>query len=164
MIARAAGLLLALCLACAGPAAASGSDSLYGATLTAPGGQPLALAQYRGKPLLVNFWARWCAPCRAEIPELIELRAAYGKRGLNVIGIGIEEDGEAVADFLKAYEVSYPVGLGKEKGLWLMQALGNSRSALPFTLAIDRKGEIVMRKLGRFTKADFEQIADRLLQ
>lgn len=164
MIARAAALLAVLWLAGAGPAAAAGSDSLFGATLTTPAGQPLALAEYRGKPLLINFWARWCAPCRAEIPELVELRAAYAKRGLNVIGIGVEENGEAIADFLKAYEVNYPVGLGKEKALWLMQALGNSRSALPFTLAIDRRGEIVMRKLGRFTKADFEQIADRLLQ
>lgn len=153
---------LSFALACGG-ALADGPDSLYAATLPAPDGKPVALEQYRGKPLLLNFWARWCAPCRTEIPELSKLQATYGKRGLKVLGIGIEDDGEAVKDFLKAYEVDYPVLLGKDKGLWLMQALGNARGMLPFTLVIDRNGQVVMRKFGVFKASDFETLAPTLL-
>lgn len=157
-------LALVAGLAIAAGASAADSETLFAATLTQPDGRPLALADYRGKPLLVNFWARWCGPCRNEIPELVELGKAQAGRGLVVLGIGVEDDGAAVADFLKAYAVDYPVGLGRDKGIWLLQALGNSAAALPFTLAIDRRGEIVMRKLGPFTRDDFAQIAERLLR
>ena len=155
---------LALWLGLAAGVQAGGSETLFAATLSTPDGRPLALADYRGKPLLVNFWARWCAPCRSEIPELLALRRAQAGRGLQVIGIGVEDDAAAVGDFLKAYAVDYPVGIGRDKAIWLLQTLGNSRAALPFTLAIDRRGEIVLGKLGPFTQADFAQIAERLLQ
>ncbi|THF61049.1 TlpA family protein disulfide reductase [Pseudothauera rhizosphaerae] len=143
---------------------AAGTDSLFAATLVGTDGKPAELAHYRGKPLLVNFWARWCGPCRTEMPELAALQKEYGPQGLTVLGIAVEDDPVAVREFLAAYGVDYPVALGRSKGIWLMQALGNGKAGLPFTLAIDRKGEIVVRKLGVFGKDDFESIAGRLLQ
>lgn len=143
---------------------AAGMEALFATTLAGSDSQPVTLEDYRGKPLIVNFWARWCAPCRTEIPELIKLQDGYGKQGLHVVGIAIEDDAAAVKEFLTAYGVTYPVGVGQKKGIWLMQGLGNAKALLPFTLAIDRQGEIVMRKLGPFKNADFEQVADKLLR
>ena len=138
---------------------AAGSDSLFAATLTDLDNKPAALEQYRGKPLIVNFWARWCGPCRVEIPELGKAHEKYRKQGLVVLGIGLEDQPEAVRDFMKAYEMQYPVLLAKDKGIWLMQALGNARAGLPFTVAINRKGEIVVRKLGVMKAEDIDAAA-----
>lgn len=127
---------------------AQDSGSLFAVTLTGLDEQPVAVAQWKGKPLIVNFWARWCGPCRTEIPELIKLRQEYRTKGLEVIGIGIEDKVEPVRDFAKAYEMDYPVLIGKDKGLELMRALGNTKMGLPFTVAIDRSGKVVVVKMG----------------
>ena len=123
-------------------------DALFGSTFADLNKQPQALAQWKGKPLIVNFWARWCGPCRTEIPELIKLQKRFKPRGLVVIGIGIEDQVDAVREFAKAYEMDYTVLLAKDKGLDLMQALGNPRMGLPFTVAIDRAGKVVISKMG----------------
>lgn len=160
--------MLALLLLGAGAAHASGLEALFATTLTGADGKPMALAAYKGKPLIVNFWARWCGPCRTEIPELQKAYDKYKKQGLVVIGIGLENSPEAVRDFMKAYEMNYPVGLANDvsdtKGVWLMQTLGNQRAGLPFTLVINRQGEIVTRKLGVMKAEDIEAAASALLR
>jgi len=143
---------------------AEGLDALFSATLLDTQGEPMPLAGFRGKPLIVQFWARWCVPCREEFPELIRLEKRYKKRGLVVLGIALEEDPVAVREFLAAYEVRYPVALSREQGLSLLDALGNDKSVLPFTLLIDRRGEVVLRKYGVFKRSDFQGVADKLLR
>jgi thiol-disulfide isomerase/thioredoxin len=140
------------------------AEPLFAATLSDVADKPAAMAIYKGKPLIVNFWARWCAPCREEIPELSKARAKYKARGLEVIGIAIEDNAEPVREFAKAYDIDYPVVLAKNKGLWLMQALGNGRAGLPYTVAIDRKGNIVTQRLGGMKKADIEAAAEAALK
>lgn len=142
---------------------AAESDPLFAATLTGTDEKPFALAAYRGKPLIVNFWARWCGPCRVEIPELVKAHDKYQKKGLVVLGIGLEDKAESVRDFMKAYEMNYPVLLAAEKGIPLMQALGNSKAGLPFTIVINRKGEIVARKLGVMKAEDIAAAAAAVL-
>jgi thiol-disulfide isomerase/thioredoxin len=161
-------LFLALALwAAAGAARADSADPLFAATLSDFDDKPAAMAAYKGRPLIVNFWARWCGPCREEIPELSKIRAkhkAKGTQSLEVIGIAIEDRPEPVRDFAKAYEIDYPVVLAKDKGLALMQALGNTRAGLPFTVVVSRQGNIVSRKLGVMRKADLDAAAEALLK
>ena len=139
------------------------SAPLFAATLNDLDDKPVALERYKGKPLIVNFWARWCGPCRVEIPELIEIRKAH-KGKLEVLGIAIEDKAEAVKDFAKAYEMDYPVFVAGGKGIPLMQALGNTKGGLPFTLVIDRNGQVVQKRLGVMKKADLDAAAELLLK
>lgn len=154
---------LALLGAMAG-ARADSADPLFAATLSDLDDKPAAMAAYKGRPLIVNFWARWCGPCREEIPELAKIRAKHKARGLEVVGIAIEDRAESVRDFANAYEIDYPVVLAKDKGLALMQALGNTRAGLPFTVVVSRQGNIVSRKLGVMRKADLDAAAEALLK
>ena len=139
------------------------SAPLFAATLNDLDDKPVALEGYRGKPLIVNFWARWCGPCRVEIPELIAIRKAH-KGKLEVLGIGIEDKADAAKEFAKAYEMDYPVFVAKEKGIPLMQALANTRGGLPFTIVIDARGQVVQKKLGIMKKADLEAAAELALK
>lgn len=165
----AAALLLTLAMACAphGDEAASASP-LFAARAVFPGldGRNVALASYRGAPLIVNFWARWCVPCRTELPELAVLQAKHGARGLKVLGIALEDaaDAEKVREFLVAYEATnVPSLLAGGKGLDLIRALGNEQALLPFTLVVGRDGEILLRKIGRFGQRDFLAVEAKLL-
>lgn len=134
---------------------------LFSATLSSLEDKPVALTQYRGKPLVVNFWARWCAPCRAEIPELSRFRNTH-KGKIEVIGIGIEDKVEAAREFARAYAMDYPVLIAKEQGIPLMQALGNSKGGLPFTLFIDRNGVVIEKKLGLLRPSDLDEMVSQL--
>ena len=145
--------LLTALTACLALAQTPTTDDLFAATMNNLQDKPQALSQWRGKPLIVNFWARWCPPCRTEIPEFVKLHHDYQAKGLVVIGIGIEDQAEPVRDFAKAYDMDYPLLLGKDQGMELMRALGNTRLGLPFTVAIDRSGKIVATKTGGI-KAD----------
>ena len=166
---RFAALFFALfCGLTAGSSLAAGDEMpssapLFAATLSDLDDKPVALERYKGKPLIVNFWARWCGPCKVEIPELIAIRKAH-KGKLEVLGIGIEDKADAAKEFAKAYEMDYPVFVAKEKGIPLMQALANTKGGLPFTLVIDRNGQVVQKKLGIMKKADLEAAAELALK
>jgi len=145
-------------------AQAQGSAPLFDASLRDIDNRRVALADFRGQPLIVTFWARWCASCRAEIPELNAVLQSHGPQGLRVIGIGLEDNSPTVKDFIKAYEMEYLLLFAPVEGLSLMRALGNGRAGLPFTLAVDRRGRVVMRKLGQATRADLEKAAAAALK
>jgi thiol-disulfide isomerase/thioredoxin len=156
--------LFVLVLLLSGAVHAASTDALFAAKLASSEDKPVALEAHRGKPLIVNFWARWCAPCRVEIPELVKTQENYRRRGLTVIGIGLEDKAESVRDFMKAYEMSYTVLLARTGGIELMQALGNSRAGLPFTVAVDRNGAIVASKLGAMNRAELDAAAEAALK
>jgi thiol-disulfide isomerase/thioredoxin len=139
---------------------------LFATSATDVDNQPVALDTLRGKPLVVNFWARWCGPCRKEIPDLVEMNGKYRGKGLVIVGLAVEDadSREAVRDFAKAYEVDYRVLLaGVGKGVELMKALGNDKAGLPFTVVIDRSGKVVAKKLGAMSKAEMEAAIKQIL-
>lgn len=136
----------------------------FAVSLPDQSGKSIALADYRGKPLIVNFWARWCVPCRDEIPELREVAKQYSAKGLTVLGIGLEDNIPNVQDFIKAYEMDYPLLFAQAQGIELMKTLGNHKAGLPFTVFIDRKGMIVGHKLGRISRSQLDAAAAALLQ
>jgi thiol-disulfide isomerase/thioredoxin len=156
-------LLLALCSTLSSADDLPSSAPLFAATLNDLDDKPVALERYKGKPLVVNFWARWCGPCRAEIPELIKFRAAH-KGKIEILGIGIEDKAEPAKEFAKAYEMDYPVFIAKDKGIPLMQALANTKGGLPYTLFVDRRGQVVKVKLGQIRQADLNGMAEALLK
>ncbi|WP_068637107.1 TlpA disulfide reductase family protein [Thauera butanivorans] len=140
--------------------------AFFSSTLTGLDGRKIAMQQFRGRPLVVNFWARWCGPCREEIPELVKLSAEQAVDGIEVIGVAIEESDklEAVRDFARAYDMGYPVVLAANDGIPLMKALGNPQAGLPFTVYIGRDGEPLGSKMGVVRRADLEASAQALLK
>jgi len=155
-------LVFALFASCTAAQELPSSAPLFAATLSNMDDKPVALERYKGKPLVVNFWARWCGPCRVEIPELTKVQRQMKDKGLVVVGIGLEDKSETVREFARAYEMEYTVLLAKDQGLPLLRALGNMKAALPYTLAIDRNGKVVSTKLGLMTKADIDAALARL--
>lgn len=125
-----------------------GAGNLYGQSLNDLTGKPQSLAKFKGKPLLVNFWASWCAPCVSEMPELSALAAKDGGKRFNVIGIGIDSPGN-LAEFTNKVKISYPVYVGGMGGTDLARALGNANGGLPFTVLIGADGQVRKTYLGR---------------
>ena len=157
-------LALLLCLIAAPAWAQNSSTALFAATLHDYDDKPFAFEQLRGKPLIVTFWARWCGPCKKEIPELTAAHDKYSKKGLIVVGIALDDKVEATKDFAKAYEMRYTGLLAKEGGIALMQASGNPKAVVPFTLVIDRKGNVIGSKLGAMSHEEIEAAAAKLLK
>jgi len=139
-------------------------NPLFATTFNDLAGQPQALRQWQGKPLIVNFWARWCSPCRAEIPDFAKVDRLYKGKGLIVLGISIEDQADPVREFAKAYEMDYHVLIGKTQGLELMQALGNKVMGLPFTVAVDRSGKVILARAGRISPTELSALAEALLK
>lgn len=138
------------------------ATALFAAALIDLSNQPASLSGYRGKPLVVNFWARWCGPCKVEIPELVSLQKR--NTGVAVVGLNIESNSASVRDFASAYDINYPVLLTREPGLALMQTLGNRKTVLPFTVVLNRHGEVVSTHIGAMTREKLDEAVQLALK
>jgi cytochrome c biogenesis protein CcmG, thiol:disulfide interchange protein DsbE len=123
-------------------------------------GRKLTLADYRGKVVLLNFWATWCGPCRLEIPGFVDLQSKYRDQGLVVLGISMDEDPAPVREFYQRYRMNYPVAMGDDA---LADHFGGIMG-LPTTFVIQRDGHIYAKLMGAEDVGTFEEAITKLLE
>ena len=138
------------------PAAALSAavQSLYGQQMKDVGGASQSLAQWKGKALIVNFWAPWCGPCVREMPELSALQKEITAKNIQVIGIGIDSPSN-IAEFAAKMQITYPIYVAGMGGTDLSRAFGNEKGGLPYTVLIGADGQIRKTYLGGLK---FEQL------
>jgi len=110
------------------------------------------LDQWKGKVLIVNFWATWCSPCLQEMPEFVKLQQELGPKGLQFVGILTDDEADAARDFLKSKPLNYPVLDGSIGGRQLAQKLGDTTGVLPVSVVFDPNGKRVHTEIGVFTR------------
>ena len=160
----AAGTVAAVAGAVAGALALqsrSGAAELLAARYPDTDGRVRRLLDWRGRVLLCNFWATWCAPCREEVPMLVAAKQQWASRGFEVVGIGIDS-ADNVREFSKTYQVNYPVLVADGSVLELMRKLGNRGGGLPYSIVLDRTGSIAERHLGALTAEDLRRVLESL--
>jgi thiol-disulfide isomerase/thioredoxin len=132
----------------------TGRQSAPGFVLKDLHGKTARLTDYKGKLVLVNFWATWCAPCQMEMPELVKLQAKYAERGLQIVGLTYEPEGRAlVSRVSQKFKINYPLLFGNEN---LSKQYG-VLEVLPVTVIVGRDGKIIDRVSGMIKPEEFEQ-------
>ena len=121
--------------------------SLLSARLNGLDGNPQSIEQWRGKVLIVNFWATWCAPCREEIPEFVKTQAKFSANGVQFVGIAVDT-AERVAIYAKEMGINYPLLVGGIETMDLARDVGDRTGVLPFSVIIDRTGRVVATVIG----------------
>jgi len=119
------------------------------------------LREWRGKVVVLNFWATWCAPCREEIPMLIQAHESYRPQGVEIVGIAID-NASKVLEFTKTFQINYPILVADASGLDLVRQLGNASGGLPYTVFVDRDGRPVSSKVGALKRADLDAALSKI--
>lgn len=120
----------------------------------------IKLSDFKGKVVILDFWATWCPPCREEIPGFISLQKKYGDEGLQVVGVALDQQGaKVVTPFVKEYKINYPIGIGTSA----ITALYGGVRGIPTTFVIDREGRIVTKHVGFASEEQFEKDIKPLL-
>ena len=132
--------------------------ALWALSFDTPDGKPQAMSSFRGKPLLVNFWATWCPPCVEELPLLDAFYQEQKAKGWQVLGLAVDQP-SAVRKWLQAKPLSFAVGMAGLDGTELSKSLGNLAGSLPFTAIFGATGALLHRKTGKVTKDDLAQWA-----
>ncbi|MBC8044351.1 MAG: TlpA family protein disulfide reductase [Rhizobacter sp.] len=131
-------------------------------------GKTLKLSDYKGKAVILNFWGTWCPPCRAEIPDMVELQKQYGGEKFTFIGVTVNERKgvEAVQAFMKQANMNYPVALAGEEAMNAYTQLlpEDKRGYVPATFVINAKGEVIDMLVGGQEKATFEAAIKKALK
>ena len=130
-------------------------------TLKDMNGANVTLSDYKGKVILIDFWATWCGPCKIEIPWLVELQTKYGKDGLQALGVSVDDTVEKLKPYVSELKMNYPVlqGLGHDD----MQEAYGPLWGIPVTVVISRDGKICTKHIGFSAKESFEKEIKSLL-
>lgn len=124
--------------------------AVWAAEFDTPSGEVLKLADFRGKPLVLNFWATWCPPCVEEMPLLDAFFRQNVSNGWQVIGLAIDQPSQ-VKRFVSQFPVDYPIAFGGMNGSEVGRLLGNVQGGLPFTAVFDATGNLKLQKLGKLS-------------
>jgi len=136
-----------------GFSARNGTSKAPDFSLKTSSGKKITLSKLRGKLVVVNFWATWCGPCRAEIPGFMDVYEKYKSKGLEIVGVSLDEGGwNDVKPFVKQFNIPYPIVLGNQR---VAEKYGNIE-AIPTTFIVDKDGNIVSRHIGYMKEEDFE--------
>lgn len=123
-------------------------DDLFATSLADSSGLRQNLMQWKGKTLLVNFWATWCNPCVEEMPELSKLQKSIAAKNIQIIGIGIDSAAN-ISEFSLKHKIDYPIYIADTQGVELAKKFGNESGGLPFSVLIEPNGQIKKSYLGR---------------
>lgn len=135
--------------------------ALWAQRFDQPTGGELVMAPLQGQPMVLNFWATWCAPCVKEMPLLDNFHRQNKAKGWQVVGLAV--DGPTpVREFLAKLPVAFPIGLAGFNGVDLARSLGNQSGGLPFSVIFDRRGAAVFRKLGTVTEQELSEWVTQL--
>ncbi|SDP93781.1 Thiol-disulfide isomerase or thioredoxin [Rhodoferax sp. OV413] len=138
-----------------GPVLADAEEALWRLRLDSPTGSPLEMQAFRGRPVLLNFWATWCPPCVEELPLIDRFFKDHAANGWQVVGLAVDQL-PAVQGFLQKTPVSFPVGMAGLGGTELGRSLGNLTGGLPFTVVLGASGAVLHRKMGKLSAADLQ--------
>lgn len=136
--------------------------AILGSTLNTLDGVPQTLAAWRGRILVINYWATWCAPCREEIPLFVRLQQEYAAKNVQFVGIAVDQV-DKVRVFAKEFNVHYPLLIAGLDAVELSRKAGNKAGVLPYTLVLDRSGSIAASLAGGITEARMRAQLDALL-
>ena len=128
-------------------------DAFWTSSFDTPDGTPLAMSSFRGKPLLVNFWATWCPPCIEELPLLDSFYQANKDKNWQLLGLAVDQP-SAVRKWLQARPLSFPVGMAGFGGTELSKSFGNLSGGLPFSVVFGASGQLLHRKTGKVSPED----------
>src|SRR5690606_26992428 len=131
-------------------------DNFWSLSFPPPdGGAPLLLEAFKGRPLLVNFWATWCPPCVEELPLLNRFYGENKDKGWQLIGLAVDKT-DPVKRFLSRLPLDFPVGMAGMQGTELARSLGNAAGGLPYTVVFGPNGRVAERKIGQMQEADLQ--------
>ena len=134
-------------------------DTLWALSFDTPDGKPQPMSIFRGKPLLLNFWATWCPPCVEELPLLDAFYQEHKAKGWQVLGLAVDQP-SAVRKWLQSKPLGFAVGMAGLNGTELSKSLGNLAGSLPFTVVFGASGTVLHRKTGKVSKEDLAQWAE----
>lgn len=135
------------------PAIPEAVQALWALQFDSPSGEPVALSSFRGRPLLLNFWATWCPPCVQELPMIEAFWRENASKGHQVLALAVDQP-SAVRKFLDRQALGFSIGLAGYGGTELSKSLGNASGALPFSVFLKADGSIYQQKLGQLTPGD----------
>ena len=153
LVALAAGVLTSQWIFRAGLADDPAIKAFFANSWQTPDGKSVDTNEWRGKVLVVNFWASWCPPCVEEMPTLDKLQAEFKTKNVLFVGIGIDSPSN-IRQFLEKTPVSYPIVIGGLEGSNISKQMGNAQGALPYTVIMNTQGKATSSKLGKISEEE----------